>query len=146
MVDLHIEGSFGIPTDSVPEPAIRLEIYDRVAKARTQAAIDALADEFEDRFGAPAAPTQALFERARIQISARALGICRIDAGPVAIALSFRSGLRKYFKTIPGTRREGDRLIRPRENDVAQGARILTETLNFIELVEQAQPGPESKK
>src|SRR5205807_1993186 len=53
MVDLHIEGSFGIPTDSVPEPAIRLEIYDRVAKARTQAAIDALADEFEDRFGAP---------------------------------------------------------------------------------------------
>ena len=139
MVDLHIEGSFGIPTDSVPEPAIRLEIYDRVAKARTQAAIDALADEFEDRFGAPAAPTQALFERARIQISARALGICRIDAGPAAIALSFRSGLRKCFKTIPGTRREGDRLIRPRESDVAQGARILTETLNFIELVEQAQ-------
>ena len=57
------------------------------------AAIDALADELEDRFGPIPEPAARLLDHARLAALARDVGIARVDAGPAAIALTPRSGI-----------------------------------------------------
>jgi transcription-repair coupling factor (superfamily II helicase) len=78
-----------IPEDYVPEPVVRVNIHHRIARTRSLADVDRVADEVADRFGAPPAPVRHLLAAARVRALARSLGVTRVSAGPQGAALSF---------------------------------------------------------
>ncbi|MBE7249649.1 MAG: DEAD/DEAH box helicase, partial [Actinomycetospora chiangmaiensis] len=94
-----------IPDSYIPEPEIRLSLYTRVLRLRDAEAIEALAAEVEDRFGAPPAPVAALFALGRLRAACRRLGVARLSGGPQGIAADFRPGRR------PGPMAAADDLI-----------------------------------
>ncbi|MDP4006427.1 DEAD/DEAH box helicase [Methylobacterium sp. NEAU K] len=79
-----------IPADYVPEPEIRLSLYTRLLRLRDGEAIEALAGEVEDRFGAPPAPVVALFTLARLRAACCGLGVARLSGGPQGVAADLR--------------------------------------------------------
>ncbi len=84
----------GIPQDYVPEPEIRLSLYTRLLRLREPEAIEALASEVEDRFGALPEPMTALFTLARLRVACRTLGVARLTGGPQGVAADLRPGVR----------------------------------------------------
>ncbi|MGN7127624.1 helicase-related protein [Methylorubrum thiocyanatum] len=78
-----------VPADYIPEPEIRLSLYTRLLRLRTEAEIDALRDEIEDRFGPLPGSVEALFTLAALRIGCLALGIARLNGGPQGIAADF---------------------------------------------------------
>ncbi|GJD36158.1 DEAD/DEAH box helicase [Methylobacterium aerolatum] len=83
-----------IPDSYIPEPEIRLSLYTRVLRLRDAEAIEALAAEVEDRFGAPPPSVVALFALGRLRAACRRLGVARLSGGPQGIAADFRPGRR----------------------------------------------------
>ncbi|KZC02349.1 Transcription-repair-coupling factor [Methylobacterium radiotolerans] len=79
-----------IPEDYVPEPEIRLSLYTRLLRLQDAEAIEALAGEVEDRFGAAPAPVLALFDLARLRAACCALGVARLRGGPQGVAADLR--------------------------------------------------------
>ncbi len=79
-----------IPEDYVPEPEIRLSLYTRLLRLREAEAIDALAGEVEDRFGAAPAAMRALFDLARLRAACCELGVARLRGGPQGVAADLR--------------------------------------------------------
>ncbi|MGU3664295.1 DEAD/DEAH box helicase [Methylobacterium sp. A49B] len=79
-----------IPADYVPEPEIRLSLYTRLLRLRDAEAIEALAGEVEDRFGAAPAPVLALFDLARLRAACCELGVARLRGGPQGVAADLR--------------------------------------------------------
>jgi transcription-repair coupling factor (superfamily II helicase) len=67
-----------IPHDYVPEERLRLEAYRRIAAALDDEAIDAVAEELNDRYGSPPAPVESLLAAARLRGRAREAGIGEI--------------------------------------------------------------------
>ena len=61
---------------------VRLAMYKRLAAAPDNAAIDELTEEVVDRFGPLPPPATNLLRVARLKLTARALGIRRLDLGP----------------------------------------------------------------
>lgn len=84
-IDLEFSGT--LPSEYVPEPIVRLNLYSRLQRLERPAEIDAFAEELEDRFGRPPPEAVTLLEIARLKLSAAASGISRIAAGPVAMAI-----------------------------------------------------------
>ncbi|MFL5266557.1 MAG: DEAD/DEAH box helicase [Stellaceae bacterium] len=80
----------GIPASYVAEDEIRLNLYARLMQARSGREIEDFAAEIEDRFGPIPELTSNLLALARLARSCRSLDIAKIDAGPHAIALTFR--------------------------------------------------------
>ena len=103
--DLVLALAATIPDSYVPEPEIRLDLYTRVLRLRDAEAIEALAAEVEDRFGAPPEPVAALFALGRLRATCRQLGIARLNGGPQGIAAEFRPGCR------PGPMAAADDLV-----------------------------------
>ncbi|MGH8273705.1 MAG: transcription-repair coupling factor [Gammaproteobacteria bacterium] len=87
------EVDFGVstllPDDYIPNVHLRLVLYKRIASAANDEALEALATEIADRFGALPEPAQRLFDITRVKQRARALGIARIHAGSNGARLEF---------------------------------------------------------
>ena len=92
--DWDPELNFGVPARLpaayVADDETRLNLYARLVRLRSIEAIDEFAEEIEDRFGAPPDEVSCLIELARLAERCRALAVVKIDAGPQAIALTFR--------------------------------------------------------
>jgi len=106
--ELHLGLDGRLPADWIPDEELRVTLYTRLARLADTDALDAFAEELEDRFGALPAAAELLLKVARIRTEARAAGIARIDAGPAAIALTPRKGARLDH---PDLEAKGDRLI-----------------------------------
>ncbi|MBJ6125959.1 helicase-related protein [Microvirga splendida] len=116
--DLHIGLSGTVPAEYVHEPEVRINLYARLARVEGSEAIEDLEEEIEDRFGPVPEPLGNLLRLTSMRQICQRLGIARIDAGPQAIALSFRPGaveklpLQDAIAESQGTLRwSGDRLI-----------------------------------
>ncbi|MEZ5115300.1 MAG: transcription-repair coupling factor [Candidatus Nanopelagicales bacterium] len=68
-VDAHV------PHDYVPEERLRLEAYQRLAAAASDADVDAVAEELVDRYGPMPAPVESLLAVARFRVHARRAGL-----------------------------------------------------------------------
>jgi transcription-repair coupling factor (superfamily II helicase) len=88
--DLRLGLAGAFPVDYVPEEEVRLNLYARLSALMTEDGIAEFEDEIADRFGPPPRSVTRLFELARLKCRCRALGVARLDAGPQAIALTFR--------------------------------------------------------
>ena len=92
--ELHVDGSAGLlPADYIPEPEVRLNAYARLARVTDVHEADLLAEELADRFGPRPEPAEDLVACARLRSLCRTHGVARVDAGPKAIAFTFRPGV-----------------------------------------------------
>ncbi|GAB2606389.1 transcription-repair coupling factor [Pseudactinotalea suaedae] len=97
-VDAHI------PEAYIEHERLRLEAYAKLSAAADDAAIDAVAEELDDRYGSPPEPVQRLFEVARLRVAARAVSLAEITQqgkyvrfGPVELADSRQVRLKRLY-------------------------------------------------
>ncbi|HPF25384.1 MAG TPA: transcription-repair coupling factor [Steroidobacteraceae bacterium] len=70
-----------LPVDYIADVPLRLTLYKRIAAATDSATLDELTAELIDRFGELPPAAQNLLAIARLKLTARALGIRRLDLG-----------------------------------------------------------------
>ncbi|QUQ69212.1 transcription-repair coupling factor [Kutzneria sp. CA-103260] len=75
-VDLPIDAH--IPHDYVPGERLRLEAYRKIAAAVDDAALAAVKEELQDRYGQPPAPVERLLAVARFRQTCRRLGVTEV--------------------------------------------------------------------
>ena len=108
VVDLPIEAH--LPNDYVPVEAQKLELYRRLARARTAGDLAAFRQELTDRFGPMPAPVLRLVEVAELRLTAESVGIAsvsreesqlvvRIGTLPRSVAMRALAGQR--FPGVP---------------------------------------------
>jgi transcription-repair coupling factor (superfamily II helicase) len=90
--ELNFNVRAGIPAAYAADEEIRLNLYARLARLHDLNAIEEFAAEIEDRFGAMPEDVVHLLALARLGQACRSLGVAKIDAGPQAVALTFRDG------------------------------------------------------
>jgi transcription-repair coupling factor (superfamily II helicase) len=73
-IDAHL------PHEYVGSERLRLEAYRRLSEAADEAAVDAVRDELEDRYGTPPEPAANLLDVARFRAHARRAGLQEVTA------------------------------------------------------------------
>jgi transcription-repair coupling factor (superfamily II helicase) len=81
-----------IPEAYVPDLAVRLGLYRRLADLENTAEIDAVAAELVDRFGPLPADVKTLLEVVAIKALCRRANVERVEAGPKGAVIAFRDG------------------------------------------------------
>ncbi|MFL5779388.1 MAG: transcription-repair coupling factor [Chloroflexota bacterium] len=108
VVDLPLEAH--LPPEYVPDEAQKLELYRRLARARTPGDLAAFRQEVTDRFGPMPAPVVRLVEVAELRLTAEAAGIGSIarEAGQLVVrfgGLSRATAMRLLAgPALPGVR------------------------------------------
>ena len=99
-VDLPIDAH--VPHEYVPGERLRLEAYRKIAEAPDREALDAIAEEFTDRYGEPPTPVHNLLAVAAFRQRCRALGVAevalagnRLRIGPLDLPDSAQLRLRR---------------------------------------------------
>jgi len=93
VVDLPIEAH--LPTEYVPDTAQKLELYRRLAAARTPGDLAAFRQEVQDRFGVMPAPVARLVEVAELRLTAEAAGVQSISREEGWLVVRFGAGLTR---------------------------------------------------
>ncbi len=86
-VDLPIP--VGLPATYIPERQTRTRLYRRLADLRSQDEIDALTEEFVDRFGPLPKETQNLFYQLKIKLMAEQVGLASVSGEGSQIILRY---------------------------------------------------------
>jgi len=93
VVDLPLEAH--LPDDYVPDEAQKLELYRRLARARTAGHIAAFRQEVADRFGPMPAPVVRLVEVAELRLAAETAGVSSISREDGQLVVRFGAGLSR---------------------------------------------------
>jgi transcription-repair coupling factor (superfamily II helicase) len=108
-IDLPLEAH--LPDDYVPEEAQKLELYRRLARARTPGDIAAFRQEVTDRFGPMPLPVQRLAEVAELRLAAEAAGVNSMSREDGQLVVRFGAGMSRATAmrlltpgSLPGTR------------------------------------------
>lgn len=105
-VDLPL--SIGIPITYIPDQVMRLTLYRRLADLQDEAEVQAMEDEFLDRFGALPEPVANLFLQMHIKLRAELAGLASVSMEGEQVVLRFPplpEGLsRKMVNLGPGIR------------------------------------------
>jgi transcription-repair coupling factor (superfamily II helicase) len=76
---LNLGIALRIDENYVPEENQRLRLYKKIAGAKSEAAVNEVRAEMEDRYGAPPDATVFLLEAAQIRVECERMGIAQID-------------------------------------------------------------------
>jgi transcription-repair coupling factor (superfamily II helicase) len=87
-INLHVPAL--LPNDYCGDVQERLSLYKRLASCETQDDLDNLQEELIDRFGKMPEPVKALMETHRLRITAKTVGIVKIDAHTESAVLQFQ--------------------------------------------------------
>ena len=93
VVDLPLEAH--LPDDYVPDVAQKLELYRRLARARTPGDIAAFRQEVVDRFGPMPPPVVRLTEVAELRLAAEGAGVSSISREDGQLVVRFGAGLSR---------------------------------------------------
>ncbi|HSK52218.1 MAG TPA: transcription-repair coupling factor [Clostridia bacterium] len=93
VVDLPVEAH--LPDDYVPDEAQKLELYRRLARARTAGDLAAFRQEVTDRFGPLPPPVVRLVEVAELRLAAEAAGVSSISREEGWLVVRFGAGLSR---------------------------------------------------
>jgi transcription-repair coupling factor (superfamily II helicase) len=88
-VDLPINAN--IPSTYVQDKNMRLRLYRRIADLRSMAEIDAIFEEFSDRFGIPPIPVRNLLFQLRVKLFAEMSDVSSVSAENGQIVIRFRT-------------------------------------------------------
>ena len=78
-VEIDVPVTAHLPTDYIGRDDVRMEAYRRLAAVTTTADVDDVRAEWEDRYGPPPPPAEALLDVARLRVAAIGLGIRAIS-------------------------------------------------------------------
>ncbi len=93
VVDLPVEAH--LPDDYVPDEAQKLELYRRLARARTTGDLAAFRQEVLDRYGPMPDPVARLVEVAELRMAAEAAGVASISREEGWLVVRFGAGLTR---------------------------------------------------
>jgi transcription-repair coupling factor (superfamily II helicase) len=93
VVDLPLEAH--LPDDYVPDEAQKLELYRRLARARSLGDVAAFRQEVTDRFGPMPAPVLRLVEVAELRLAAEGAGVSSIARESGLLVVRFGEGLSR---------------------------------------------------
>ena len=93
VVDLPVDAH--LPDDYVPDEAQKLELYRRLARARTAGDIAAFRQEVTDRFGPMPASVERLVEVAELRLAAEVAGVSSISREEGRLVVRFGEGLTR---------------------------------------------------
>ncbi len=93
VVDLPVEAH--LPTDYVPDEAQKLELYRRLARARSADDLAAFQQEVLDRFGPLPGPVLRLVEVVELRLAAEAAGVASISREEGWLVFRFGAGLTR---------------------------------------------------
>ena len=93
VVDLPVDAH--LPDDYVPDEAQKLELYRRLARARTAGDIAAFRQEVTDRFGPMPPSVTRLVEVAELRLAAEAAGVSAISREEGRLVVRFGAGLSR---------------------------------------------------
>jgi transcription-repair coupling factor (superfamily II helicase) len=88
-VNVDLPLAIGIPADYIPDQDLRLRLYRRLADLRDETEIDAMASEFEDRFGRIPEMLEALLYQMRVKLRAERAGLASVSWEGGQVALKF---------------------------------------------------------
>ena len=112
---LQLDAPCLIPNDYVPEEAARIDLYLRFAHMESAEAIDAFAEELDDRFGSLPPEVNNLLALGRLRALSTAARAASVTFGPKAVALAFSPAdakrVRKAKLDGAATHWSEDRLI-----------------------------------
>jgi transcription-repair coupling factor (superfamily II helicase) len=121
-----------LPTTYVQSEAVRLEIYGRVARCRSDDELKELEEETARRFGKLPAAACDFFASAKLRLDCKRRGIVRLDVGPDAVAATLLPGrLRRPKSKI--LQLEGDRVIYTQKGQEKPFERVE----DFLELLQE---------
>ena len=78
-VELRLGLDLQLPAEYLPEPALRLSFYKRLAGCPEAEAVAGLVDEIADRYGPPPPQVGALALAQRVRLAARAAGVAAVQ-------------------------------------------------------------------
>jgi transcription-repair coupling factor (superfamily II helicase) len=93
VVDLPVDAH--LPESYVPDEAQKLELYRRLARARTPGDLAAFRQEVTDRFGPMAPQVQRLIEVAELRLAAEAAGVSSMTREDGLLVVRFGTGLTR---------------------------------------------------
>jgi transcription-repair coupling factor (superfamily II helicase) len=93
VVDLPVEAH--LPDSYVPEEAQKLELYRRLARARTPGDLAAFRQELTDRFGPMPPPVVRLVEVAELRLTAERVGVASMSREEGQLVVRFGEGLSR---------------------------------------------------
>jgi len=93
VIDLPVEAH--LPTEYVPDEAQKLELYRRLARARTADDLASFRADIVDRFGPMTAPVVRLVEVAELRLAAEAVGIAAIAREAGWLVVRFGASLTR---------------------------------------------------
>jgi transcription-repair coupling factor (superfamily II helicase) len=108
--DLNLPVADMLPADYVQSEAVRLEVYGRVARCRSEDDLEDLEEETALRFGRLPPAARDFFAMAKLRLECKRSGIVRLDVGPEAVAATFLPGRLRKFKSR-SLERDGDRVV-----------------------------------
>src|SRR5687768_12891541 len=100
-VNVDLPVAVGIPADYIADQDLRLRLYRRIADLRDETEIDALASEFQDRFGELPEMVENLLYQMRVKLRAEKAGLA---------AINWESGQIVLRYPPAGEEKEGQRL------------------------------------
>jgi len=77
-VNVDLPLSIGIPVEYVPDQNLRLRLYRRLADVKSERELEALQEEFQDRFGTLPDQVRELFFQTRVKLLAEAKGLVSV--------------------------------------------------------------------
>jgi transcription-repair coupling factor (superfamily II helicase) len=92
-VNVELPLPVSIPTEYIPGKDVRLGVYRRMADIKSLAELDALAEEFKDRFGPLPETVQNLFFQLKVKLLAEKAGLASIAVDSGQLALRFPDNL-----------------------------------------------------
>jgi transcription-repair coupling factor (superfamily II helicase) len=108
--DLNLPIADMLPASYVQSEAVRLEIYGRVARCRSEDDLEDIEEETARRFGRLPPAAHDFFAAARLRLDCKRRGIVRLDVGSEGIAATFLPGRLRKIRS-KALEREGDRVV-----------------------------------
>jgi transcription-repair coupling factor (superfamily II helicase) len=108
--DLNLPVADLLPADYVQSEAVRLEVYGRIVRCRSEDDLEDLQEETALRFGRLPPAARDFFAMAKLRLDCKRRGIVRLDVGPEAVAATFLPGRLRKSKS-KSLERDGDRVV-----------------------------------
>jgi transcription-repair coupling factor (superfamily II helicase) len=110
-VNVDLPLAVGIPAGYISDQDLRLRLYRRSADLRDESEIDALSNEFNDRFGTLPETLQNLLYQMRVKLRAEKIGLASVGWETGQVVLRFP----------PGTNGKDDRRLADLSNEIRGG-------------------------
>jgi transcription-repair coupling factor (superfamily II helicase) len=134
-----------IPADYVPEENQRLRMYKRIAAVDSEAQLQEVQEELEDRYGQPPSAVRNLTDYARLRLLCQRIGVTHIERRRDQISIRFSEHaaiepdkLARFVATQAGAQFSPSGMLKfsmkaAQPNDILRGLRELLEELAIEE-------------